>query len=54
MMGNDVLRRGKGQKNMGKNTDLPLGPELPLYIGGLVFLWEVAERERSLPCPLEP
>lgn len=42
---------GGNQGNTGKNTHLPLDPELPLYIGGLVFLWEVGERKGSFPVP---
>lgn len=53
-MDNDVLGWVRDQGNMGKNTHMPVDPELALYIGGLVFLWEVAEREGSLPCLLEP
>lgn len=36
---------------MGKKTSMTLDPKLLLYVGGLVFLWVVDEREGSLPCP---
>lgn len=41
------------QRNMGKNTHVSLHPELPLYTRELVLLWEVGEKEESLPCSLK-
>lgn len=47
----DVLRWGEGTRGTRAKIHVPLDPELPLYVGGLVFLWEVGERKGSFPVP---